>query len=342
VGNENYGFWEWGFRIDTTQNKDGQPELLTGQLYAKHFKVFADSMRQAAAELGVKIYIGAVTAETEPMNFDWPIRRNWNPQMMKELGGAADYYVVHNYFTPYKKNSTAAEVLHDAATVPGEQMKYVLKSLAAAGASVKPIAMDEWTMFATGSMQQVSNTSGLFADIVIGETLKNKYGLACRWDMLNAWDGGNDHGLFSAGDEEGVARWSPRPSYYYLYFLQKMQGDRLVSTESADSSILAYGSTFSSGEVNVTLVNVSAQTKTVQVGGKGYVPGNRYYWYALSQGSDHVEFSRQVFVNGEGPKTIAGGPGGYATIPAWSAPAAGGVVVMVPAYGAVCLTIEKR
>ncbi len=46
-------FGKWDFRIDTTQNKDGQPEFLTGELYAKHFKVFADSMRQAAAELGV-------------------------------------------------------------------------------------------------------------------------------------------------------------------------------------------------------------------------------------------------------------------------------------------------
>lgn len=342
VGNENYGDWELGYRIDTTQNKDGQPEFLTGQLYAKHFKVFADSMRHAAAEVGVKIYIGVVTAESGPMPWDTKTRKTWNQEMMKELGGSADYYVVHNYFTPYKKNSSATEVLHDAVTVPGLQMKYVLESLAAAGAAVKPIAMDEWNMFASGSMQQVSNTSGLFADIVIGETLKNKYGLACRWDMLNSWEGGNDHGLFSAGDEEGVAKWSPRPSFYYLYFLQKMQGDKLVSTVSGDSSIMAYGSTFSSGEVNVTLVNVSAVTRTVQLSGKGYNPGKRYYWYTLSHGKDSNEFSRQVFVNGNGPDAIAGGPADYAILPAWSAPTTGGIAVTVPAYGAVCLTIESN
>jgi hypothetical protein len=341
VGNENYGSWELGYRIDTAQNKDGQPEFLTGELYAKHFKVFADSMRAAAAELGVKIFIGAVTAESKPMPFDTKTRKTWNPEMLKELAGAADYYVVHNYFTPYKKNSTAAEVLHDAATVPREQMSFVLQSLAAAGAPVKPIAMGEWNMFATGSMQQVSETSGLFADIVVGETLKNKYGLACRWDMVNAWEGGNDHGLFSAGDEPGVARWSPRPSFYHLYFLQKMQGDRLVSTVSGDSSILAYGTTFTSGEVNVTLVNISAQTRTVQVRGKGYEPGKLFYWYTLSRGADNVEFSRQVFVNGKGPAAVAGGPDDYATIPAWSAPAAGGISVTVPAYGAVFLTVGK-
>jgi hypothetical protein len=342
VGNENYGFWELGYRIDTTQNKDGQPELLTGQLYAQHFSVFADSMRSAAAELGVTIYIGAVTAEAGPMPWDAPTRRNWNKEMMATLHGAADYYVVHNYFTPYKRNISPAEVLHAADSVPAAQMKYVTACLAAAGAPVKPIAMDEWNMFASGSMQQVSEVSGLFADIVIGESLKNKYGLACRWDMLNAWEGGNDHGLFSAGDEQGVARWNPRPSFYHLYYLQKMQGDRLVDAVSGDTSIRAYGSTFSSGEANVTLVNVSSGNKTVLLDWKGFAPGKRYYWYTLSRGKDNGEFSRQVFVNGKGPSGVAGGPEDYARIPAWSAPAKGGIAVLVPANGAVFLTMEKR
>jgi hypothetical protein len=182
----------------------------------------------------------------------------------------------------------------------------------------------------------------LFADIVVGETLKNKYGLACRWDMLNSWEGGNDHGLFSAGDEQGVARWSPRPSFYHLYFLQKMQGDRLVATVSGDSSILAYGSAFSSGEVGMTLVNITPVVRRVTIDEKGIKPGKRFYWYTLAPGADNAEFSRQVVVNGKGPAAIAGGPDDYATIPAWSAPAAGGISVTVPAYGAVFLVVEKR
>ncbi len=148
--------------------------------------------------------------------------------------------------------------MHDADSVPAAQMKYVMESLSAAGAPVKPIAMDEWNMFAAGSMQQVSKISGLFADIVIGETLTNKYGLACRWDMLNAWDGGNDHGLFSAGDEPGVARWSPRPSFYHLYYLAEDAGGPACRRGVGATRVsVAYGSTWSSGEVNVTLVNVS-------------------------------------------------------------------------------------
>jgi len=342
VGNENYGDWELGYRIDTTQNKDGQPEILNGRLYAEQFKVFADSMRKAAAETGGRIFIGAVTAESTPRIWESVTRKTWNQEMMKELGGAADFYVVHNYFTPYRKNSTAAEVLHDAVTVPGEQLAYVEASLAAAGVQLKPIAMDEWNMFATGSMQQVSNISGLFADIVVGESMTLRYGLACRWDMVNAWDGGNDHGLFSAGDEPGVARWSPRPSFYYLYYMQKMQGDRLVATTSSDTSIRAYGSTFSSGEVNVTLVNMSPVAKTVTITGRGWSPGKHYYWYSLAGGDDNGAFSRRVFVNGEGPKGAAGGPDDYATIPARVASTGTGMVVQLPGHGAVCLTIEKR
>jgi hypothetical protein len=121
-----------------------------------------------------------------------------------------------------------------------------------------------------------------------------------------------------------------------------MQGDRLVGATSGDTSIIAYGSTWSSGEVNVTLVNVTSQARKVMVNGKGYAPGRRYYWYSLDGGNDNGEFSRRVLVNGSGPAGVAGGPDNYATIPAWSAPAAGGIAVTVPAHGAVFLTIEKR
>ncbi len=44
--------------IDTALNKDGQPQIISGELYGKHFKVFADSMKAAAEEIGATIYIG--------------------------------------------------------------------------------------------------------------------------------------------------------------------------------------------------------------------------------------------------------------------------------------------
>ncbi len=63
IGNEVFGNWEAGYRINTSLNKDGQPEYINGTLYGQHCKVFIDSMKAAAAQIGVEIYIGAVTVE---------------------------------------------------------------------------------------------------------------------------------------------------------------------------------------------------------------------------------------------------------------------------------------
>src|SRR6185312_13678643 len=59
IGNEDNGTWEASYRIDVSKNKDGQPEIITGDLYGKHFNVFADSMRAAGKEVGATIFIGA-------------------------------------------------------------------------------------------------------------------------------------------------------------------------------------------------------------------------------------------------------------------------------------------
>src|SRR5258705_3164219 len=105
VGNENFGDWEAGYRINLPANMDGQPEILTGQLYGQHFKVFADSMRKAAQEIGKTIYIGAVTAEAQPQSWETSTRRNWNSGLLGAVTNSPDYYVVHNYYTPYNTNS---------------------------------------------------------------------------------------------------------------------------------------------------------------------------------------------------------------------------------------------
>jgi hypothetical protein len=58
IGNENMGNWEAGYEIDTSLNHDGQPKIITGELYGKHCRVFIDSMKSAAAEIGSEIKIG--------------------------------------------------------------------------------------------------------------------------------------------------------------------------------------------------------------------------------------------------------------------------------------------
>lgn len=342
IGNENFGNWEWGYRINTATNQDNQPELLTGALYAQHFQVFADSMRKAAKEVGNNIRIGAVTVES-PATESWQTvcLKTWNTGMMTGINNKADFYVVHSYFTPYNENSSSSVILSAAVSVPRTIINYVTQTLQSNGASVKPIVMDEWNMFAQGSKQQVSNIGGLFAVLVMGEAITNKFGMATRWDLLNGWSNGDDMGLFSAGDEPGIDKWNPRPAFYYLYFLQKMLGDRMV-TATGTSNVKAYASTYSSGQVNVNLVNSSTTAVNVQLDIKNFNKGSRYYWYSFQGGTDNAEFSRQVIINGAGPSVVAGGPGNYSSLKARSATITNGIFVTVPAKGAVMMVIDKK
>jgi hypothetical protein len=347
VGNENFGDWEWGYRIDKTLNKDNQPELLTGEIYAKHFQVFADSMKKAAKEIGSIIQIGAVAFDSPGQSWMTICNQTWNDSMMKNINNKPDFYVVHNYFTPYDQNSNASVVLNSALTVPKTMMDFITAKLKENGATIKPIAMDEWNMWAKDNKQQVSNTSGLFAIIVQAESIKNKYGMAARWDLLNGWDNGNDHGLFSSG-EPGVEKWTMRPSFFHMYYFQKCLGDRLVPTTvvlgsgNATPSVLAYGSTYSTGQINLTLVNTSGSPESVEIKTKNFNAGNRYYWYSLEGSDDNGQFSRKVLVNGIGPTGIAGGPSNYASIKAKSAMTSSGIKVSVPAWGSICMMIDKK
>jgi hypothetical protein len=263
--------------------------------------------------------------------------------MIPELNGANDYYVVHNYFTPYETNSNASDILNAALAVPEKMMNFVTAQIQTNGGVVKPIALTEWNMFATGSKQQVSNISGVFAVIVMAEAIKNKYGLAARWDLLNGWSNGDDHGLFSDGNELNISKWTPRPSFYYMYFFQKLLGDRLVPAGIQGSSNLkAYASTFSSGQINATLVNTGTTPLSVEIKWKNFNAGNRFYWYTLEGGNDNGEFSRKVSVNGSSTTLEAGGPEDYVSVKARAASTANGVKVTVPARGAVILAIDKK
>lgn len=344
VGNENFGDWEAGYRINTATNKDGQPEYITGELYGKHFKVFADSMKKAAQQIGKTIYIGTIMVEAAPQSWNTNTVKTWNSGLLSQVGNAADFYIVHNYFTNYQTNANAAEILNTATTVPKTMMDFVTQALQLAGQQTKPIALTEWNIFSTGSKQQVSHIAGMHATMVLGELLKNKYGQASRWDLANAWDNGNDHGLFNIGDEpDGATKWNPRPAYYHMYYFQKMLGDRFIeSSVTNNSNIISYASSYSTGQVAVTLVNKSATNQNVQVKVQNFNVGNRYYWYSLSGGNDNGEFSRKVFVNGKGPNGVSGGPENYTSLKAYSSTTANGVNINVPAMSVVNLVIDKK
>ncbi len=343
VGNENFGDWEAGYRIKTADNKDGQPEYLSGLLYGQHFKVFADSMHKAAQEIGKTIYIGAVMSEAVPLSWWTNTAKNWNSGLFSGAGNTPDFYIVHNYYTNYHTNANAAEILNTPIPVTQTMMDYVKQSIATAGLTQKPVVLNEWNIFSTGSKQQVSNVNGLHAVLVLGEALKNKFGMTARWDLANAWDNGDDHGMFSQGDEpDAVPKWTPRPAFYHMYFFQQYLGDRLVASSSSSADIISYASSFSSGETAVTLVNKSTEAKSVELSFKNFRKGNKFYWYTLTGSTDNGEFSRKTIVNAVAPTIAAGGPASYKTISPYAASATGTVRISVPARAVVCVVVEKK
>jgi len=343
VGNENFGDWEAGYRINIANNQDAQPEYVSGLLYGQHFKVFADSMRKAAQDISKTIYIGVVMSESAPQSWWTPTATNWNAGLFTGAGTSPDFYIVHNYYTPYQTNANADLILATPESVTQTMMNYVKQSITNGGLVQKPVILSEWNIFSVGSKQQVSNINGLHAVMVLGETLKNKFGMTARWDLANGWDNGNDHGMFNNGDEpDGVPKWNPRPVYYYMYFFEKMLGDRLVSSTSNSSSIVSYASSFTSGETAVALINKSSSAATVQIIVKNFKTGNNFYYYRLNGDTDNGEFSRKVIVNGSGSAYASGGPAGYKTINPYKTPAADGISVNIPARGAVFIVIEKK
>jgi hypothetical protein len=342
VGNEDNGTWEAGYRIDVSKNKDGQPEIITGDLYGRHFNVFADSMRAAAAENGKAIFIGAQLLEKEPESWQTNTDKTWNSGVLGQVNSSADFYIIHSYYTPYQTNANAAVILNTAVDNTKAMMSYLQSTFTKYGATPKPVALTEYNITSEGSMQQVSFVSGMHAVIVMGEALQNKYGMASRWDLANGWSNGNDMGLFNNGDEPGVVKWNARPAFYYMYYFQKMIGDRsLKSSVSGSNDIFSFASSFSSGEKAVILVNKGTAAQNVTITSNATV-GKRFYYYRLTGGTDNGEFSRKVFVNGKGPDIISGGPSSYATLEAYSSETKNGIKVALLPRSVVYVVIDKK
>ncbi|MDF1572664.1 MAG: T9SS type A sorting domain-containing protein [Bacteroidales bacterium] len=339
IGNENFGNWEQGNEIDVALNQDGQPRFISGQLYGQHCRVFIDSMRAAAAEVGADIKIGVVAYDAEN---SWdPISQVWNEGMMPEVGDLADFLVVHSYFTPYNENSPVSTILNSH-VVPGEIMNVLEADMAVAGKTIIPVAMTEWNIFAVGSMQQVSYVNGMLAALALGEYVQHDYGLSTRWDLVNGWSNGNDHGMFSVGGEPGVDPYNPRAVFFYMYYHQQFFGDKMVEASvTGNSNVIAHASTFTSGETGIILVNKSINTETVKIDINGD-HGLQYYWYTLTGGDDNGDFSRKVLINGiEDPNEDGGGPDNYAAIRAKASPAFGGIKVDLPPLAVVYLLTDK-
>lgn len=344
IGNEVFADWEASYRINTANNKDGQPELLNGKLYAEHFKIIATAMRAAAAAVGnTNIKIGAVMVENTPASYVPDCYKTWNNKLLSNINGNADYYVIHNYYTNYNTNAPAAEILETPKKVTAEMMTFCKSELTATSNEIKPFALDEWNIFSTGSKQQVSHINGMHAVLILGEVLKNKIGLAARWDLVNAWSNGDDHGTFSDGNEPNIPKGTPRPAFYHMYYFQKYMGDRLIeANKDANGNYEVYASSFSDGKVGLAFVNKATTPINIKVKLNNFLTGKRMFWYTLVGDTDNGEFSRKVIINGTGPSLVAGGPTNYASLKPFSAETTKGTNITLPARSSVFVVIEKK
>jgi hypothetical protein len=307
IGNEDSAPWEAGWLIDTTRNKDGQPALMTGDLYGKHFKIFADSMRAAAAEIGNPIYIGGIVIQSSSTYWIQP-DQTWNKEFFSEVGDSADFYVIHDYFG--NGASSIKGMVDNALTEIDGDITFVRQNIATDGAASVPIALTEWNCSAANQngalSSETSIANGMQAVAVLCELAKQNAGMSCRWLLAN-WD---TDGMFyyKSPPDSGVPLWNPRPDFYYLYYLQPIIGDHVVdATVSGSSSVYAYATRFSSGHTGVVIVNDGSSNQVVMLNPKSIGVGDRYYVYSLT-GVDNSTWPQSVVVNGRGPSPTRWGP----------------------------------
>jgi hypothetical protein len=303
IGNENAGPWEAGWQIDPKTNKDGQPAVITGELYGKHFKVFADSMRKAAIEIGVEIFIGGQINHFDGTT-SWNIAdRKWNESFLKEGAPYADFYVMHNYFGTA---ATATSLLENPLTEVKKNIEFIRQDIVKKNAPDLPVAITEYNMQGSSSAFDLAKTSfinGMQSIILFNEFIKYNFGLSSRWLLATG-----STGMFYDGSDTKIPKWNPRPEFFYLYYVQKFIGDHTVKSVSSDKDILAYSSKFSRGETGVIIVNKGTTDRVVKLSPTGNVVGDKYYVYSLTGGTDHPQFSQNVYVNGEGPTGLVWGP----------------------------------
>lgn len=340
IGNENQGPWEAGYEIDTSLNQDGQPKIITGELYGQHCRVFIDSMKSAAAEIGADIKIGVGLQDSYVTWND--VMKNWNSGVLPQVADKADFLIIHSYYTPHDQNSGVSVILNSAAKTK-DIKEYALNDLKKyTDIENLPIALTEWNIFATGSAQAVSYVNGMHATLVFGELIKNRYGQAMRWDLANGWNNGNDHGLFARKDEPGVTEGTAHAPFYYMYYFQKYFGDVMVkSTVSGSSNIITYASSFSSGESGVVVINKGTTKQIVDLKFDNYPDAKSFYRFVLTGGTDNGDFSRKVFVNGEGSTLAGGGPANYETIKAYGKSIYGTTKFEVPPLSATYVLVSQ-
>jgi hypothetical protein len=257
-------------------------------------------------------------------------------EFFNEVGDAADFYVMHNY---YGTAATVDNLLSVATTEPKKNISFIRQDILNKKAFSKPVALTEYNINTltnpANASAPISYINGMQATILFNELIKNNFGLGARWLLASGADA-----MFYQGDNSSLL-WQPRPDFYYAHYQQKFTGDHVIPATSSNSGILAYASKFASGETGVVIVNKGKTAQVVKIDPKNIGVGNQYYNYSLTGGTDNGDFSLFVSVNGVSATGTQWGPlETLETIPASAYPTDNAITVNVPERSVQFMMIE--
>jgi hypothetical protein len=347
IGNETYACWEGGFRIDTLLNRDGQPEYVNGKLYGQHFKVFADSMRAAAQEVGTEIKLGAVFADSDDI---WDgsgkgITRSWNTHLAEELRmddgrNYADFISVHSYFL--NKGETTPFDIISSHYVVEEIKNYVYTKLFEAEVEEVPLALTEWNI---KEPRQTTHIGGMQSVAAICSMIENDYEAAMYFAIKDYWrKESGDFGMFSHHDPDHLDS-HPYPSYYHQYYLKNVLGEIILNTAKSpqDDSIFSFASKHTGGDLGIVLINKSEVSKQIVIDTQNFELGNEYQWFQIEGRDKNNVWTESVAINEiSNANKIKGGPDNLSSIPSRKGLTSDGIVITIEGLSAIYLSIKAE
>jgi len=293
IGNECYGSWEKGYDVNGS--------IVTGKEYGEDLCVFAQAMKA----VDTSIRIGAVLSRQG---------YEWNNQVMREVGDAADYLIVHHY--SWVHNAADANAATNAIQLDIKEVQTAAYMNTDKPKGYFPVCMTEFNLWGDETTNMMN---GLFVADALGTMIKSNYDLSTIW--VNEWgiNGNSSHGILSRGDPK-QADYTARPSYTPYYYYGKCFGDYLTgdSLSSESNELKAYSSVFSSGELGVVLLNYSDSTRYVTFDILDGSKPDSIFWYTV-YADDLALGNRKFYVNGITSNTTGGGPVNLDDVPAFSA-----------------------
>ncbi|MFT5821753.1 MAG: hypothetical protein ACI8ZM_003007 [Crocinitomix sp.] len=298
VGNECYGPWEVGYEVDGS--------IVNGTEYGEDFRVFADSMK--AADPTIKV--GAVLHNNGGSS--------WNPQVLAEVEDHADFLVIHNYFVGFSPtgeqilNASKTKIENLATMIRGQVEEHTDKP-----ADYYPITLTEYN---SRGAHTITMLNGIFFTHVIGELIKNEYGMATSW--VSEWglkppDYDWTHGIISTPADESQEPYTPRPAYMPYHLYGKCFGGHMVSSSSTDSVGMSFVSVFDEGHIGLVITNPTDVEKVVALEG---LPEevDKMFWYEF-YANDTLPGNTKFYLNDETSATDGGGVVDFDNVPFYGA-----------------------